>query len=483
MKHFKGFVVFLVFILGLCSPAKAQFEGAVWDTLTADTLEDKLTSQAIAVNGYEEFHLASAKHRPGGGWNIYYRFFDIFNGIYPESVVVDDMPCFGPVIASRFSDNDYDIVILYASGDEIYSCVSHSRYGPWERTNVTNSLDPETRPSVAYGSQYYHGAWISNANLEFKIAYMKAGNSEPTAVETIEESELGEFGLGANPFIATRGDTPHIFYRGVNGNSFHIHHAWRDHPDSAWNIEFLSTPNADDYTVSGDINGVGDISLAVSGNGGFGFPGRIYYLEWDHNGGEWANPRLVTGQYSATNASLTLGYDGVIIASCGVSGNIYEGNVYLSNDSSGTFQTVHLGNFQSVTQPVIANVIYEYGAVIFDAPVGQDLGRNIELIYYGFSFPSSIDELVIPHNKDLSSCYPNPFNSQTIINFVSENQSHVTIDIFDILGKRIDVLLNEVRPAGEHKIIWNGNGISSGVYFYRIRIDNHTETKKMVLLK
>jgi hypothetical protein len=59
----------------------------------------------------------------------------------------------------------------------------------------------------------------------------------------------------------------------------------------------------------------------------------------------------------------------------------------------------------------------------------------------------------------------------------------VSLKIFDILGNEVSTLVNEEKPAGEHKVEFNGSGLSSGVYFYRIQAGNFTDVKKFILLK
>jgi len=473
----------LLLLLGLYLPASAQFENAIWDTLTADTVQDALTQKALAVNGYEEFHLAYMKSRPGTGWNIYYRFFDLYDGMLPETPLVTDRPCFGPVVASRYSDNDYDIVILFESSEDIFGCIAHSPFGPWDCNDISNSEDPDLFPSVAYGHNYYHGAWITYTNSQYKIIYLRGGGAEPV-IEVIEDSELGPFGSGASPFIIAVGDVPHVFYRGVNAGTYHIHHAFKPHPDSSWSIEYVMTPNIDDYSASADIDGLGNIYLAISGNEGFGFPGHVYYRKRDHDTGQWSTPQLVTGQNSATNASIMTRFEGAsFIVSCGVSGNIYDGHIYLSDDSTGSFQTRLLGVYQSATPAVIANVIGEYGVVVFDAPIGAEEERNIEIVYYGPDLPTSVADEIVPKNLAFSYCYPNPFNSSVRIVFGISRPSKVSVEIFDILGRKVETLSDSYRQAGDCSVTWDAPGKPTGIYFYQIKAGANVETRKMLLLK
>jgi hypothetical protein len=463
--------------------ASAQFPDAVWDTLTTDTLQDRLTPQAIAVNGYEEFHLAYAKSRVGGGWNIYYRHFDLFRGISPEVVAESDMPCFTPVAASRYSDNDYDIAIFFESGEDIWGCINHSPEESWEFVNITNSRDPDLSPTVAIGSNYLHVAWITYTNSQYKISYNR-GREDSSWTEIIQDSELGEFGAGAQPFIMALVDVPHIFYRGVNNGGYHIHHAYKPNPDSSWVIEYVMTPNADDYSATAVRDIVWDIHLAVSGNGGFGFPGRVYYRKLDHETGQWSNSQLVTGQYSATNASIFARPGNLVyVASCGVSGNIFDGNIFLSDYSGGSFQTQLLANYRSCTQPVMADITGEHAVLIFDAPVGPDEQRNIELVYYGPELePVAVHEPV-PTVFSQSRCYPNPFNSRLNIEFGISQPLDVRVDVFDISGRKVAEIFQEALDAGNHHVVWDADGCASGIYFYRIQAGESSQTQRMVLLK
>lgn len=83
----------------------------------------------------------------------------------------------------------------------------------------------------------------------------------------------------------------------------------------------------------------------------------------------------------------------------------------------------------------------------------------------------------------LSQNYPNPFNAQTSIQYSLPEQSTVSIDIFDILGRKIETLAEGIQPPGDHQAIWDASRQSSGIYFYRVKAGDKVETKKMVLMK
>jgi hypothetical protein len=95
---------------------------------------------------------------------------------------------------------------------------------------------------------------------------------------------------------------------------------------------------------------------------------------------------------------------------------------------------------------------------------------------------------IIPHEITLYQNYPNPFNANTKISFVIPVASNVTVNIFDMLGRRVRTLLDNQLQAGEYSVAWDGRSnsgepMSSGVYFYNIKTTGFEESKKMVILK
>ncbi len=92
-------------------------------------------------------------------------------------------------------------------------------------------------------------------------------------------------------------------------------------------------------------------------------------------------------------------------------------------------------------------------------------------------------QLVLPGSFSLEQNYPNPFNPSTVINYALPTRQHVTLEVFDVLGREIATLVNEVRPAGEYTVRWNAEGVPSGVYFYRMQAGAFTATKKVMVLR
>ncbi len=85
--------------------------------------------------------------------------------------------------------------------------------------------------------------------------------------------------------------------------------------------------------------------------------------------------------------------------------------------------------------------------------------------------------------KKLSQNYPNPCSVFTNIDYSVESNSHVNLSLFDILGRKISTLVNEVKQAGNYTVILDATHMPSGVYFYTLTTVNYRNTKKMVLTK
>ena len=96
----------------------------------------------------------------------------------------------------------------------------------------------------------------------------------------------------------------------------------------------------------------------------------------------------------------------------------------------------------------------------------------------------------MPLEYCLNQNYPNPFNPTTVISYQLSTVSFVTLEVFDVLGRGITTLVGGIRSGGRHMVTWDGAGLPSGIYFYRLQARQivggqsgvYTETRKMILL-
>ncbi len=88
-----------------------------------------------------------------------------------------------------------------------------------------------------------------------------------------------------------------------------------------------------------------------------------------------------------------------------------------------------------------------------------------------------------PQSFKLYQNYPNPFNPTTVISYRISAVSHVTLKVYDILGKEVSTLVNKIEPAGKYEVQFSGSNLPSGIYFYSIEAGKFREVRKMILIK
>ena len=83
----------------------------------------------------------------------------------------------------------------------------------------------------------------------------------------------------------------------------------------------------------------------------------------------------------------------------------------------------------------------------------------------------------------LLAVYPNPFNPVTTLSFSLPQPSHITLVVHNVIGQEIAALANETRPAGEHRIVFDGSRLPAGIYFARLTAGTQDVTRKLLLVK
>ena len=102
-----------------------------------------------------------------------------------------------------------------------------------------------------------------------------------------------------------------------------------------------------------------------------------------------------------------------------------------------------------------------------------------------------LSESAIPTSVSLSQNYPNPFNPSTTIEYNVEQSGHVTLNVYDVMGRLVKTLVNNHREAGHisgYQVKWDGldnagQQVSAGIYIYSLQTQGVTQTEKMVLMK
>ena len=90
------------------------------------------------------------------------------------------------------------------------------------------------------------------------------------------------------------------------------------------------------------------------------------------------------------------------------------------------------------------------------------------------------DDIIVPLDFNIQSCYPNPFNPTLSINYSLDIRSDIKVRVYNILGQEVSVLHNGYQPEGEFKVTWDASSLSSGVYYVSMVMNGQMETMKAV---
>ncbi len=187
--------------------------------------------------------------------------------------------------------------------------------------------------------------------------------------------------------------------------------------------------------------------------------------------GKWHN---VVFTYDSAMQTAQLYWDGTLENSevfqmaPGTSADLEIGNGYNT-----------LGSFGTTGFPGVIDDIRIYNRVL----------SNTEIIslYHQGGWPGSSfvksKSLLVPKDFSLLQNYPNPFNPSTIISYQLPMSSHVTLEVYDALGREIRTLVDTRESAGTYSVSLDGSNLPSGVYFYHMQAGTYSATKKLLLLK
>lgn len=156
-------------------------------------------------------------------------------------------------------------------------------------------------------------------------------------------------------------------------------------------------------------------------------------------------------------------------------GNLDTANEYYRNYEEGGVSLTSTEEYLYDTNTLLERINQSY---VYDGT--SDLAR----VLFEWNVSTSVaDNSQKPQGYQLGNAYPNPFNPSTIIPFKMEAGGHVNIQVYDMLGRHVAHLVNEVVPAGEHTARFNAGGLSSGIYIVRFETAGVQQIRNITLLK
>lgn len=231
------------------------------------------------------------------------------------------------------------------------------------------------------------------------------------------------------------------------------------------NWDFQTLPSVTDYIY--------DFNFVNSSTGFFTTTGKIF--KTTNSGNNWYQVYEFTNSFGYWSALWSIQFLNETIGYATAS----EGKVLKTTDGGETWKV-----FQSITNYGFFNLSFT------DINTGYLVGWGGVILKTtnGCGDPISIQQIsnLVPDKYILKQNYPNPFNPVTTIGFSIPNtqkNEQVRLIIYDVLGRKITELMDEILKPGEYEISWNAENFSSGVYFYSLKTGNNIINRKMILLK
>ena len=302
-------------------------------------------------------------------------------------------------------------------------------------------------------------------------------------------------------------------------------------------VDYVLTKNNHYYShdgmAAGDVNGNGYVDLIVSSSQlaeeyfYYGrdslysepdiiFPFRGLCTFGDLNGDEieeLATPRGVYFGSTDFDTLLDLHIESYPKAVGHINGDEFGDLVVSAYDPGGMgLVYVYLGGTEMDTIPdwgILGQYWGALGTAIATADINNDGVDEIIVSEPGYFFGSNKgrvyiysgdtafvsveeeeEEHVLPHQFTLEQNYPNPLNANTVIRYSLDvsRSTHTILKIYNILGEEVKTLIDKWQSRGQYQVNWNGKDnhekeVASGIYFYRLRVGEQSETKKLLLLK
>ncbi len=254
-----------------------------------------------------------------------------------------------------------------------------------------------------------------------------------------------------------------------------------------WGVSWNDPGNSSDEAADIKVDKEGNVYVAGYGAGG-GTDNDFITLKYDSSGNQkWAVTYDGSQNSDDFAVSLALDYQqNSYVEGFSFNNGRYDYSVVKYDTNGVKLWDEDFPSDASSNSVPIGLSIDSYGNILIGGYNGNSSWSVFNLIEYsqqGF-IPDGISEL---SNKVVSyqlyQNFPNPFNPITTIKYSIPKRSLVSINLYDLLGRKIKTLMEKVEDAGNHELRFDGSKLSSGVYFYTMYTEYFMETKKMIILK
>ncbi|MCP4580814.1 MAG: T9SS type A sorting domain-containing protein [candidate division Zixibacteria bacterium] len=463
-------------------------------------------------------------------------------GMSPFSVFSTDLDGDSDYDLAVANNSSNNVSILLNNGDGTFQAAANYGAGNWPYSVYSADLDGDNDNDLAVANYYadYISILLNNGNGTFTSAVNYGTGDTPISIYSADLD-----GDNDNDLATANRDTDNVSILLNNGNGTFasaVNYGAGDSPFSVYSADFdddsdidLSVANkytdnvsillnngngtfqsADNYgagdgpqsVFSADLDGDSDIDLAVTNNNSNNISILFNLTTIDsclNCSATTSTPRVpningtIMWDLDVTNCSISpLNVYAEIYPTVGdcASGTQYDFNInrlVVSNLASGDSATLYYwyrpGTVNGVIDaainidvgPSIGNYV---GSCCFEFIFAYEFGRQGNDIDFGPGEwgERGFDE-ILPTTTALNQNYPNPFNASTTVSFEIAHTGDVNLSIYNLMGQKVETLVEGNLNAGYYNITWNASEYSSGIYFYKLTTNTKTLTKRMTLLK
>jgi nitrous oxidase accessory protein NosD len=361
--------------------------------------------------------------------------------------------CFNVIARCRFGSNDQAILFFESFSGPIRDNLSNQIENNVFEDNFGCGILFEHTVDVHHNSTVVQGNRMSINDLGMSMIMSQSNEISYNSIES-------NSGLGISLEMCLGGGDSNVFHH----NNFVSNHGGQvQASDIGGGVDYWYESTGEEGNYWSDYTG--------SDDDGDGIGDTPYYIE----GGESQDLYpLMEPLQSTIQGGISDGLEpieGVHVQAMGT-----EIDDYTDNDGIYSLESLCAGNYDiSFSHPM-----YE-DTVVQAAPTTLDHVTDLDVIMRIITDTDEGD--AVPHVFALYQNYPNPFNASTTISYRLNSASDVTVEIYDVLGGRIETMVQGDQPPGDYSIVWDARDRPSGVYFYRIEAGEYSETRKMVLMK
>ncbi len=386
---------------------------------------------------------------------------------------------------SDTGDNlDYHTIKYNSAGIQQWASFYNGPAGPFGSEDRPHFLSVDDSGNVYVTGESSAGLIGIGLDMYATVKYNKFGDSVWTArykgpgVEGLSQAYALDVDDHGNVFVTGRSDPFSAF-----GNNFDmLTIKYNAEGDSQWVHRYNGPGNSSD--VANDIEVDSDGNIIVTGLSVRNNASEYFTIKFNQ-----AGDTLWTARYNGPGglnsaSSLSIDKDNNIYVTGLSRGNGTERDyATLKYNSSGDQIWVQRYNGPGNGDDEANAMTVDYLGNIYITGNSFGGGMDYATIKYNSGVTSVENESVSINQCILNQNYPNPFNPVTKITFVIGHQSVVSLKVYDVLGNELATLVKKELPAGKYEVVFDGQELSSGIYFFRLKVKDFIDVRKMVLMK